>query len=102
MDRIYLANWIMPSFAENESASHFFRTFRMEKQVKKATLLASALYTEHKLVLIEELALTATLDNGDRNGINDLVGRKSLAARGALAAALYAVALLRRTGIQNA
>jgi alpha-L-rhamnosidase len=43
MDRIYLANWIMPSFAENESASHFFRTFRMEKQVKKATLLASAL-----------------------------------------------------------
>ena len=43
MDRIYLAKWLMPSFAENESASEFFRTFGIEKKIKKATLFASAL-----------------------------------------------------------
>ena len=43
MDRIYLADWLMPSFQENEAASEFFRAFTVAKQVKKATLFASAL-----------------------------------------------------------
>ncbi len=43
MDRIYLAEWLMPSFKENEAASEFFRAFAITKKVKKATLWASAL-----------------------------------------------------------
>ena len=43
MDRIFLANWLMPSYKENETASEFFRAFSVEKEVKRATLWASAL-----------------------------------------------------------
>ena len=43
MDRIFLANWLMPSYKENEAASEFFRAFSVEKEVKRATLWASAL-----------------------------------------------------------
>ena len=43
MDKIFLANWLMPSFEENEAASEFIRDFSIKKEVKKATLWVSAL-----------------------------------------------------------
>ena len=45
MDRIYLASWLMPSFEEKETASEFVRNFTVTKEVKRATLWASALGT---------------------------------------------------------
>ncbi len=43
MDRIFLANWLMPSFEAKETASEFFRKFPVEKEAKRATLWVSAL-----------------------------------------------------------
>ncbi len=43
MERIFTANWLMPSFEEKETASEFFRSFSLNKKVKKATLTVSAL-----------------------------------------------------------
>ncbi|MBQ9748298.1 MAG: family 78 glycoside hydrolase catalytic domain [Clostridia bacterium] len=43
MDRIYLASWLMPDFKEEDDAVEFFRTFSVCKQVKRATLQASAM-----------------------------------------------------------
>ena len=43
MDRIFLANWLMTSFPENETASEFFRSFSVKKDIKRATIQASAL-----------------------------------------------------------
>ena len=45
MDRIYSANWLMPDFKENETASEFFRNFSVTKELKRATLWASSLGT---------------------------------------------------------
>ena len=43
MDKIFLANWLMPTFEERESASEFFCQFPLKKEIKKATLWVSAL-----------------------------------------------------------
>ena len=43
MEHIFLANWLMPTFEEKESAAEFFRTFAIRKSVKKSTLSVSAL-----------------------------------------------------------
>lgn len=42
-DKIFSANWLMPCFEEKTSATEFFRTFRMDKKIKKAELCVSAL-----------------------------------------------------------
>jgi len=43
MDQIFLANWLMPDFEENTSATEFFRPFSVLKEVRRATLWVSAL-----------------------------------------------------------
>lgn len=43
MNRIYEARWIKPDYEAGESASEFFRNFRMEKPVRHASLTVSAL-----------------------------------------------------------
>ena len=52
-------------------------------------------------MLIEEFVATVTLDDRDRNGIDHLVGGEAASAVRALAAALYAGAVLNGTGIKN-
>jgi hypothetical protein len=42
-----------------------------------------------------------TLNNSDRNCVHYLIGSESLAAGGTLTAALYACALVNRTGVKN-
>ena len=64
-------------------------------------LLTSALNTELKLVLIKELTPAVTLNNCNRNGVNDLIGGKALSALGALAAALDAGAVVDGTGVKH-
>ena len=43
MDKIFLANWLMPTYEEKESASEFFCQFKLKKEIKKAALWVSAL-----------------------------------------------------------
>ena len=43
MDKIFLANWLMPCFEEKTSATEFFRAFRIGGEVKSAELCVSAL-----------------------------------------------------------
>ncbi len=43
MEHIEMANWLMPAFAEKQTASEFFRSFSLAEKVKKATLTVSAL-----------------------------------------------------------
>ena len=43
MDKIFLANWLMPTYEEKEAASEFFCQFPVKKEIKKATLWVSAL-----------------------------------------------------------
>ena len=50
---------------------------------------------------IEEFVSSVSFDNGDRNGINYLIGGKSLTANGALTAALDTISVINRTGIKN-
>ena len=64
-------------------------------------LLTGDLNTADKLVLIKKLTAAVTLYNRDRNGIHHLVGGKSLAAGGTLAAALDACAIIYRTGVKH-
>ena len=52
-------------------------------------------------MLIEELSPTVALNHRDRHGIDNLVGRKALTARGTFATALNARAVLRGTGVEN-
>ena len=52
-------------------------------------------------MLIKKLLSAVTLYNRDRNGINDLVGRKSSSALDALAAALNARAIINGARIKD-
>jgi hypothetical protein len=52
-------------------------------------------------MLVEEFLASVTLDDRDRNGVNHLVSGEAATAVRALAAALYACAVLNGTGIEN-
>ena len=52
-------------------------------------------------MLIKKFTASVTLNHRDRHGVDNLVGREALAARGALATALYARAVGGRTRVED-